>query len=81
MGIREGDLVILREENKYEDKIHPPGLVIKVKKREVASPHPNYRGKHPPVEVKVIHSAEVVWPGGYVSYHEVDTLERVKNRE
>ena len=73
MSIRVGDLVLL--DGAYN---LVPGLVIKTRKREVASPHPNFRGKHPPVEVKVERKAEVVWPDGEVGWHLYETLIKVK---
>ena len=73
MSIRVGDLVLL--EGTYN---LVPGLVIKTRKREVASPHPNFRGKHLPVEVKVERKAEVVWPNGEVGWHPYESLIKVK---
>tara|TARA_Y100000592_G_scaffold62180_1_gene97137 strand:- start:565 stop:795 length:231 start_codon:yes stop_codon:yes gene_type:complete len=73
MGIRVGDLVMI-------DGNHDclPGLVIKIRKREVATPHTNYRGKYPPVEVKVEKTAEIVWPTGEIVLVNVDSLMKVE---
>ena len=73
MSIRVGDLVVL--DGAYS---LVPGLVIKTRKREVASPHPNFRGKHPPVEIKVERKAEVVWPDGEVAWHPHEALIKVE---
>jgi hypothetical protein len=52
--------------------------VIKIKKREVASPHPNYKGKHPPLELKVVEYIEVMWAPGHIDVHDSSNLKRVK---
>ena len=76
MDVRVGDLVLM--DGTYNQL---PGLVIKIKKREVATPHPNFRGKHPPVQVKVEKTAEVVWPTGEVTFTNVDHLIKVEKEK
>ena len=53
--LRVGDLVVFRTSLNGDawapDDEFPPGIVINVKRRETASPHPNYSGKHPPIEL------------------------------
>ena len=73
--IRVGDLVT---HCSNEDK--DTGIVIRIKKREVASPHPNYKGKNPPIELKVVESVEVMWGDSDISTHDALTLERVKRK-
>lgn len=81
--LRVGDLVIFRTSLDGDawapDDEFPPGIVINVKRRETASPHPNYSGKHPPIELKVEELAEVMWPDG-VHTHSTADLKRVKKK-
>ena len=54
------------------------GIVLKVRRREIASPHPNYRGKHPPIEGKVMNLVEVMWSNGTLDLHEAELLIKIK---
>ena len=54
------------------------GVVIKITKREVASPHPSYRGKFPPLTVTVTKTAEVMWGDGIIEKHDVQELRKIK---
>jgi len=80
VSIREGDLVVMSNGTDVEDR-DTTGIVLKIRKREVATPHPNYRGKHPPIEVKVIETVEVLWGHGQIDSHDARSLERVKKNE
>ena len=62
-SIREGDLVVMSDKTDMNDG-GETGIVLKIRKREIASPHPNYRGKHPPIELKVVETVEVLWSQG-----------------
>ena len=77
MSLREGDLVVPNYDTIENDNLET-GIVLKVKKREVASPHPNYRGKHPPIEVKVEHRVDVMWGRGEITTHLAENLRRIK---
>ena len=77
MSLREGDLVV-HAIDPIESNNLETGIVLKIQKREVASPHPNYRGKHPPIEVRVEHRVDVMWCHGEITTHLVENLRRVK---
>ncbi len=76
---RIGDLVTFRTPVD-DDNLVSPGIIIKVRRREIASPHPNYRGRHPPIELKVEEIAEVMWSAGVIDTHNTTDLKRVKKK-
>ena len=71
MGFRSGDLVQHAESG-------DTGIVLKVKRREIASPHTNYKGKNPPVEIKVMHLVEVMWSRGELDLHDANLLVKIE---